>query len=100
MPRAMITSVLLLVSLEAANADLRIVSSGGGEVGSHLRLFAAIRQSGQRAIIDGPCLSACSLVLSAIPGGGRGGNRRRKSRTFLAWRFGDRCPSLLTRRAG
>jgi len=50
-PRAMITSVLLLVSLEAANADLRIVSSGGGEVGSHLRLFAAIRQSGQRVII-------------------------------------------------
>jgi hypothetical protein len=26
-----------------------------------------VRQSGQRVIIDGPCLSACTLVLSAIP---------------------------------
>jgi hypothetical protein len=66
-PRAIIAFVLLLVSLAAARADMRIVSSAGGEVGSYLRLFAAVRESGQRVIIDGPCLSACTLVLSAIP---------------------------------
>jgi len=66
-PRAIITFVLLLVSLAAARADLRIVSSAGGEVGSYLRLFAAVRQSGERVTIDGPCLSACTLVLSTIP---------------------------------
>ena len=60
-PRAIITLVLLLASLAAARADIRIVSSAGGEVGSYLRLFAAVRQSGQRVIIDGPCLSACTL---------------------------------------
>jgi hypothetical protein len=65
-PRAIIALILLLVSHEAARADLRIVSSAGGEVGSYLRLFAAVRQSGQRVIIDGPCLSACTLVLSTI----------------------------------
>ena len=26
-----------------------------------------MRQSGERVIIDGPCLSACTLVLSTIP---------------------------------
>jgi hypothetical protein len=26
-----------------------------------------VRQSGHRVIIDGPCLSACTLVLSTIP---------------------------------
>jgi hypothetical protein len=65
--RVIITLVLLLVSVIAARADLRIVSSPGGEVGSYLRLFAMVRQSGQRVIIDGPCLSACTLVLSTVP---------------------------------
>ena len=67
MPRAIITLVLLLVSLAAARAELRIVSSAGGEVGPYLQFFAAVRQSGERVIIDGPCLSACTLVLSTIP---------------------------------
>ena len=55
---AIITLVLLLVSLAAARAELRIVWSAGGEAGSYLRLFAVVRQSGERVIIDGPCLSA------------------------------------------
>jgi hypothetical protein len=62
-----ITVVLLLASGVAARAELRIVSSPGGEVGSFLRLFEEVRQSGQRVVIDGPCLSACTLVLSMIP---------------------------------
>ena len=69
MLRTIITVVLFLVSGAAARADVRIVSSPGGEVGSFLRLFAVVRQSGERVIIDGPCISACTLVLSAIPQG-------------------------------
>jgi hypothetical protein len=58
-----------VASAEIADArtELRIISSAGGEVGSYLRLFAAVRQSGERVVIDGPCLSACTLVLSTIP---------------------------------
>jgi hypothetical protein len=67
LPGAIIALVLLVASVAVARAELRIVSSAGGEVGSYLRLFAMVRQSGQRVIIDGPCLSACTLVLSAIP---------------------------------
>jgi hypothetical protein len=32
-----------------------------------VQLFEAVRQSGERVVIDGPCLSACTLVLSMLP---------------------------------
>jgi hypothetical protein len=47
--------------------DVRIKSSPGGEVFSYLRFFGAVRASGDRVVIDGPCLSACTLVLSVVP---------------------------------
>lgn len=47
--------------------DVRILSSGGGSVGEYLNFFGKVRQSGERVVIDGPCLSACTLVLSAVP---------------------------------
>ena len=50
-----------------ASADVRILASPGGEVGGFLRLFERLRESGERIIIDGPCYSACTLVLSTIP---------------------------------
>jgi hypothetical protein len=50
-----------------AVADVRILSSSGGEVSGYLRLFSQLRRSGERIVIDGPCLSACTLVLSTIP---------------------------------
>ena len=30
-------------------------------------MFTAVRESGERVIIDGPCLSACTLVLGVVP---------------------------------
>ena len=59
--------VLALSTMLPARADFRIVSSLGGAVDSYLAVFARVRQSGERVIIDGPCLSACTLVLSTIP---------------------------------
>ena len=51
-----------------ARAEIRILASPGGEVGSFLDLFERVRESGERVVIDGPCLSACTLVLSVVPG--------------------------------
>ena len=59
--------VLSLFAALPARADVRIVSSPGGAVDAYLAAFARVRQSGERVIIDGPCLSACTLVLSTIP---------------------------------
>jgi hypothetical protein len=59
--------VLALFAMFPAHADVRILSSSGGRVGDYLQIFAQLRASGERIIIDGPCLSACTLVLSTIP---------------------------------
>ena len=67
MRRVVLVGILYLVALAPGLADVRILASPGGEVGSYLKLFEAVRQSGERVVIDGPCLSACTLVLSAIP---------------------------------
>ena len=50
-----------------ALADVRILSSGGGVVGDYLNFFEKVKKSGERVVIDGPCLSACTLVLSTLP---------------------------------
>jgi hypothetical protein len=58
---------LVLLVTPPARADFRILSSPGGLVSDYLAAFARVRQSGERVVIDGPCLSACTLVLSTIP---------------------------------
>ena len=50
-----------------ASAEIRILASPGGQVGPFLELFEAARASGERVVIDGPCLSACTLVLMTLP---------------------------------
>ncbi len=62
-----VSFVLAMFAMLPVLADLRIVSSPGGAVDAYLAAFARVRQSGERVIIDGPCLSACTLVLSTIP---------------------------------
>src|SRR3954471_20933935 len=59
--------LVLLLLASPASADVRILASPGGEVGPFLDLFAQVRASGERVVIDGPCLSACTLVLSTVP---------------------------------
>jgi hypothetical protein len=51
----------------AAQATVRIVLDPGGQIGPYLENLHALRNSGERVIIDGPCLSACTMVLGVIP---------------------------------
>jgi hypothetical protein len=62
-----LAAVLCGVALPPAQAEVRILASPGGEVGPFLDLFERVRESGERVVIDGPCLSACTLVLSMVP---------------------------------
>jgi hypothetical protein len=50
-----------------ARADVRILGSPGGQVGPFIDLFDQVRASGERVVIDGPCMSACTLVLNVVP---------------------------------
>src|SRR5260370_42629637 len=66
--KAVFLAVLLCgLAVPPAQAEVRIVGSGGGRVGPFLDLFERVRASGERVVIDGPCLSACTLVLSMVP---------------------------------
>src|SRR4051812_19445315 len=69
MRKVLATLALLMAAMLAApaSAEVRILASPGGEVGPFLDLFAQLRASGERVVIDGPCLSACTLVLSTVP---------------------------------
>jgi hypothetical protein len=66
--RLVIVMAALWAAISPARAEVRILASPGGQVGPFLDLFDRVRESGERVVIDGPCLSACTLVLSTVPG--------------------------------
>src|ERR1700691_3114039 len=62
-----LAAMLCGLVLPPARAEVRILPSPGGQVGPFLDMFDDVRASGERVVIDGPCLSACTLVLSVVP---------------------------------
>ena len=56
---ALITSV--------ASAEMRVTNDPGGEITSYVTKFENLRASGERLVIDGPCLSACTLLTGIVP---------------------------------
>jgi hypothetical protein len=63
----LLAGLLCGLGVPPAHAEVRILASPGGQVGPFLDLFERVRASGERVVIDGPCLSACTLVLSMVP---------------------------------
>jgi hypothetical protein len=63
---AFLVSVLSVLA-SAAHADYRITRDHGGLVDEYKAKYAAIRDRGERVIIDGICNSACTLVLGIVP---------------------------------
>ena len=57
------------ISVSPASATLRIISDPGGPVIDYVVRFEAARVSGEPIIIDGPCLSACTLAIAVLPRG-------------------------------
>jgi hypothetical protein len=55
------------LATSVAFADVRITNDQGGEITSYLEKFHEMRAAGERLIIDGPCLSACTLFTAFIP---------------------------------
>ena len=42
---------------------MRISDDVGGRIGAYVEQFSQVKQTGERVVIDGACLSACTLVL-------------------------------------
>jgi hypothetical protein len=57
----------LALSMTSASATMRISEDRGGQIGRYLEAFATVRSSGDRVVVDGNCLSACTLVLGVVP---------------------------------
>jgi hypothetical protein len=60
-------AVVLASGVSSASATMRIAEDRGGQIGHYLQTFAMLRSSGERVVVDGNCLSACTLVLGLIP---------------------------------
>ena len=50
-----------------ASATMRISDDVGGRIGAYVDQYSEVRASGERVVIDGACLSACTLVLGIVP---------------------------------
>ena len=82
-------AVLTALSVSSASAAVRITGDNGGQIGPYLEQLVAIRESGQQVIIDGPCLSACTLVLGVIPRERICVTRRARLGFHAAWHHGE-----------
>ncbi len=60
-------ALILALSVTSASATMRISEDRGGQIGQYLQAFATLRSSGESVVIDGNCLSACTLVLGLVP---------------------------------
>src|SRR5262249_5243016 len=63
----LLAAIVLILSTSAASAEYRITRDHGGLVEDYKAKYAHIRDSGERAVIDGVCDSACNLALGIVP---------------------------------
>lgn len=64
--RGLVFVLIALMGLWSAAAE-QIRDDGGGSVDTYVQRFTRARDSSERVVIDGPCLSACTLVLALVP---------------------------------
>jgi hypothetical protein len=62
----LLAAVLLLASLGASQAVVRIADDRGGRIGTYVDRYQGLRTSGETVIIDGLCASACTIILGAV----------------------------------
>lgn len=70
------TKWLLLISLvfagiscnaQQAKTEVLIKNDGGGDIPQYIAKYLNLQLRGERVVIDGDCLSACTLALGLLP---------------------------------
>jgi hypothetical protein len=56
-----------LITSSAAQATIRLANDPGGLIAAYQQRFAHARATGERIVIDGSCLSACTLAIGMVP---------------------------------
>ena len=69
MSKASILTVLLLfLTLTSAKADIVVTDEDpGGVVGTYEMWWKRIAESGDKVVIDGECVSACTYLMNLVP---------------------------------
>jgi hypothetical protein len=62
-----LAAIAILLLPKTAAAAVRITDDRGGNIGQYWSRYMALRDAGERIIIDGTCSSACTLVLGIVP---------------------------------
>lgn len=60
-------AAIMLVSVRASDAAVWIGQDRGGRIGTYIDKYQGLRRSGEMVVIDGVCLSACTIVLGSVP---------------------------------
>jgi hypothetical protein len=76
---------ILVFGVNSVSATIRIAHDTGGPISRYLKNFAIIRSTGELVVVDGSCLSACTLVLGLIPHGKICATRRARFGFHVAW---------------
>jgi hypothetical protein len=86
---ALLGAAVAALAVSTASATVRIKADPGGQIGPYLENLAVLRSSGERVVIDGPCLSACTMLLGVIPRDRICVTSRARLGFHAAWHPGD-----------
>src|SRR5436305_10223288 len=92
-------AVMAALTVSVAQSAVRIKADPGGQIGPYLENLAALKNSGERVIIDGPCLSACTMVLGVIPYERLCVTPRARLGFHAAWHPGENGNKVMSRAA-
>jgi hypothetical protein len=56
-----------VIDYEPTKNAYRITADYGGRIDRYIADLSRVRQEGEKVIVDGPCLSACTLILAMLP---------------------------------
>jgi hypothetical protein len=63
----LLVAAVATLSASSAHATMVISSDRGGLISDYAARFLSARGSGERVVIDGACLSACTLAVGMVP---------------------------------
>lgn len=60
-------AAVALISSSSAQATIRLADDPGGLITAYQHRFVRAKATGERIVIDGSCLSACTLAVGLVP---------------------------------
>ena len=82
----LLTGIVGALTVTSANATIRLAGDRGGLLIAYAERFSQARAAGERIVIDGSCLSACTLAIGLLPRGQVCATSRAVLGFHAAWR--------------